>query len=79
MTCNTITSIDDLRLADDATRLAYLAEPDTIYHPRMMEIEDRLRAILEAPEPHEHSIAVFGRSYNGKSTISKHFASLYPV
>lgn len=79
MTCNNTTSLDDLRLADDATRLAYLAEPQTIHHPRMMEIEDCLRAILEAPEPHEHSIAVFGRSYNGKSTISKHFASLHPV
>lgn len=79
MTRNDTTSIEELRLADDATRLAYLAEPQTIHHPRMMEIEDRLRAILEAPEPHQHSIAVFGRSFNGKSTISKHFASLHPV
>ncbi|AWW72855.1 hypothetical protein CD351_00270 [Erythrobacter sp. KY5] len=80
MTQTTITTpIEELRLADAATRLAFLSQPLTIHHPRMMEIEDRLAAILKMPEPHEHSIAIFGRSFNGKSTISKHFASLHPI
>ncbi|WBY18016.1 TniB family NTP-binding protein (plasmid) [Erythrobacteraceae bacterium WH01K] len=76
---NTTTPIDELRLEDAATRLAFLNEPLTIHHPRMMELEERLAAILNMPEPYEHSIAVFGRSFNGKSTISKHFASLHPI
>ena len=79
MTEITQPTIEEVRKADAATRIAYLAEKQVIHHSRMIALEERLHNIVRAPEPHEQSVAIFGRSFNGKSTLSKHFASLYPI
>lgn len=79
MTQNIIERVDQLRQADAETRLSFLHETHFIAHPRYMALEDRLHEIVVAPQPHELNIAVFARSFNGKSTLTKHFASLYPI
>ena len=79
MTQSIIERVDQLRQADDATRLAFLREKHFIAHPRMLALEDRLHEIVQAPQPYELNVAVFARSFNGKSTLTKHFASLYPI
>jgi Bacterial TniB protein len=78
MTDTLMDRVEALKSADDATRLAFLDECHTIYHPGMLVIENTLRAIVESPQPYEKHCAFFARSFNGKSTVSKHFASLYP-
>ena len=70
--------VEALKTASDATRLAFLNESHTIFHPRMHALEAKLHEIVESAAPYERNRAFFARSFNGKSTISKHFASLYP-
>lgn len=78
MTMTLIDRAETLKSANDATRLAFLDESHTIFHPRMLAIETKLHAIVESTAPQEKNHAFFARSFNGKSTVSKHFASLYP-
>lgn len=79
MTQSILKRVDQLRQADDATRLAFLREKHFIAHPRMLALEDRLHEIVQAPQPYELSVAVFARSFNGKSTLTRHFVSQYPI
>jgi hypothetical protein len=78
MTDTLLSRVEALKTADDATRLAFLDEKQILHHPRLLGVEAKLRAIVESPAPYEKNCAFFARSFNGKSTVSKHFASLYP-
>lgn len=78
MTETLVQRVERLKTADDATRLAFLQEKHLVLHPKMLNVEGKLRTIVESPDPFELSRAFFAPSFNGKSTVSKHFASLYP-
>ena len=78
MTGDLLARVEQLKGADDATRLAFLAEEHTILHNRMQHALDKLHAIVASPAPHTMGRAFFSRSYNGKSLLTKHFLSLYP-
>lgn len=78
MTANLIAHVEALKGADNLTRLSFLDEKHILFHPRLLAVEAKLRDIVESPVPYEKSRAFFSRSFNGKSTVTKHFASLYP-